>query len=210
MTPPFDPFTRWREISDGSGGAASYQERFDELEAKGIDVHGEARLVAELLGRPPARVLDAGCGTGRVATELGRLGFDCTGVDADLAMLEVARERDRSTFWIHQDLSTLYLRSQMFDLVLLAGNVIPLLAPLTLDQTMLRIADHVQPGGLVLCGLGLDAAHLPDGCPVTPWADYERACTAAELVLVDHWSSWEREPWSDHCGYVVALHRRPD
>lgn len=210
MTPPFDPFTRWREISDGSGGAAAYQQRFDALEAAGNDVHGEARLAWQLLGPPPARVLDAGCGTGRVATELGRLGHDCTGVDADLAMLEVARERDPSTHWIHQDLSRLYLRSQMFDLVVLAGNVVPLLAPLTLDQAMQRIADHVQPGGLVLTGFGLDQAHLPDGCPVTPWSDYDRACTAAELALVDRWSSWDRDPWSAGSGYVVALHRRPD
>lgn len=209
MTPPFDPFTRWREISNGTGGAAKYQERFDTLEAEGVDVHGEARLAAELLGRPPGRVLDAGCGTGRVATELGRLGYDCTGVDADLAMLEVARQRDRSTFWIHQDLSTLYLRAQQFELVILAGNVVPLLAPLTLDQTMQRIADHVQPSGLVLSGFGLDADHLPEGCPVTPLADYETACTATGLVPVHRWSSWDKDAWSADSGYVVVVHRRP-
>ncbi len=77
------------EIADGSGGAAAYQRRFDDLEASGLDVHGEARLVASLVS-PPARVLDAGCGTGRVATALARFGYRCTGVDADLEMMRVA------------------------------------------------------------------------------------------------------------------------
>ena len=47
-----------------------YAERFDRLEASGASVHGEADFVAAL---HPASVLDAGCGTGRVGIELGRL-----------------------------------------------------------------------------------------------------------------------------------------
>src|SRR3954467_393192 len=44
----------------------SYQERFDRLAAAGADVHGEAAFVVSY---EPASVLDAGCGTGRVAAE---------------------------------------------------------------------------------------------------------------------------------------------
>lgn len=208
MSPGYDPFTRWREISDGSGGAAAYQERFDDLERRGVDVHGEAALVHELLGPPPGRVLDAGCGTGRVAIELARLGHDCVGVDSDLAMLEVARERAPGIHFIHQDLSRLYLRAQAFDLVVLAGNVVPLLAPGTLNATMRRLAAHTRPGGLVVAGFGLDAAHLPPGCPVTPLADYETACQVSALAPQRRWSTWEKEPWAPGSGYVVAVHRR--
>lgn len=207
---PYDPFTRWREISDGSGGAAHYQERFDALAAEGQDVHGEAALVAALAGPPPRRVLDAGCGTGRVAIELARRGYDCVGVDADSQMLEVARVRGPGIHLIHQDLATMYLRAQLFDLVLAAGNVIPLLAPGTLDAAVERLAAHTVPGGLVVCGFGTDDAHLPDGCPVTPLADLERACALAGLVRVERWSSWDRAPWTASAGYVVTVHRRPD
>ncbi|MDQ1398226.1 MAG: hypothetical protein QOK20_158, partial [Acidimicrobiaceae bacterium] len=49
----------------------SYQRRFDELASGGQDVHGEAAFVMALT---PATVLDAGCGTGRVAIELARRG----------------------------------------------------------------------------------------------------------------------------------------
>ena len=44
-----------------------YQRRFDALATAGKDVHGEAAFV---MAMEPGSVLDAGCGTGRVAIEL--------------------------------------------------------------------------------------------------------------------------------------------
>ena len=207
LNPPVDPFARWAEIADGSGGAAAYQRRFDELEARGVDIHGEARLIASLVG-PPARILDAGCGTGRVAAELAQLGYRCTGVDADLEMIRFARYRDPSSHYIHADLSELYLRSQAFEAVVLAGNVIPLLAPGALIPAVQRIANHTTSHGIVVAGFGLDPAHLPPQCPVTSLADYDAACSAAGLVLIDRWSTWNRAPWEPEAGYAVSVHRR--
>lgn len=203
MTGVRGPRTRWRELSDGD--AAAYQRRFDELASSGRDVHGEADLVASL-APPRARVLDAGCGTGRVATELTRRGFTCVGVDVEPEMVAVARERDPDTVFEVQDLTELYLRSQSFDLVVLAGNVVPLLAEGTLPEVMRRVAGHVHPRGLVVAGFGLDAAHLPPGCPVTPVEAYDRACGAAGLEPVLRFGSWERERWTPGTGYVVAVH----
>ncbi|GHJ18432.1 class I SAM-dependent methyltransferase [Streptomyces albus] len=65
-----------------------YQARFDGIAARGGDVHGEATLVRAL---GPSSVLDAGCGTGRVAIELARHGIDVVGVDVDASMLATAR-----------------------------------------------------------------------------------------------------------------------
>ncbi len=206
--PPVDPFTRWSEIADGSGGAAAYQRRFDRLEESGVDVHGEARLVASLVA-PPARVLDAGCGTGRVATALARFGYRCTGVDADLEMVRVARARDRVTPFIHADLASLYLRSQAFDVVVLAGNVIPLLAPGALIPAVERLVAHLTLGGVVVAGFGLDEAHLPPGCPVTPLEAYDAAMSSAGLVLDERWSTWEKDSWTPGDGYAVSVHGRP-
>ena len=210
MGTPVDPFTRWTEISNGSGGAAAYQQRFDALAEEGVEVHGEARLVTDLVGPPPARVLDAGCGTGRVAIELVRQGYDAVGVDADLAMLEVARRRGPGTLFVHQDLSRLYLRAPAFDAVVLAGNVIPLLAPDTLDATIERLAAHLVPGGLLISGFGLDPDHLPGACPVTPLADYDRVCGVHGLTRSHRWSTWDRARWSPESGYAVSVHRLLD
>ena len=69
---------------------AEYQRRFDELAASGVDVHGEATFVAAY---GPATVLDAGCGTGRVAIELARRDIEVVGVDTDPSMLAEARAK---------------------------------------------------------------------------------------------------------------------
>jgi SAM-dependent methyltransferase len=204
-----EPRTRWSEVSGGPGAATAYQQRFDDLAAKGMDIHGEAAFVASLMS-PPVRVLDAGCGTGRVATQLTALGYHCTGVDADAAMVEVAQKRDPSTTWVRQDLSRLQLRAQAFEIAVLAGNVIPLLAPGTLLSAVERIAAHLQPGGLLVAGFGLDAAHLPQGCPVTPLADYDRACEVTGLSFVRRYGTWDRKPWHDDSGYAVSVHRLDD
>ena len=206
MSTPF-PRSRWSELA-GVTDAAAYQRRFDELEARGHDIHGEARFVASLL---PAgsRVLDAGCGTGRIAKELTRMGFRCVGVDGDPAMVAYAAAHDPGTRYVEQDLARLYLPSQKFDLVLLAGNVVPLLAPGTLAEVMRHVAGHVERGGLVVAGFGLDADHLPPGCPVTPLPDYEGACWAAGLVPEVRYPTWEGgDAWNASAGYVVDLHRR--
>src|SRR6202162_4237663 len=109
-------------VSDFDGRA--YQARFDELAAKGLDVHGEATLVLSLR---PKSVLDAGCGTGRVAIELARHGVDVVGVDVDGSMIAEARRRAPHLQWAQADLATLDL-GRLFDLVVLAGNV-PLFCP---------------------------------------------------------------------------------
>ena len=200
-----EPRTLWSEVSGGPGAATAYQQRFDDLAAKGMDIHGEAAFVASLLA-PPARVLDAGCGTGRVATQLTALGYHCVGVDADAAMIEVAEQRDPATTWVRQDLSRLQLRSQAFELAVLAGNVIPLLARGTLLAAVQRLAAHLQPGGLLVAGFGLDASHLLQGCPVTPLQDYDRACTVAGLTPAHRFGTWGRETWRPESGYAVSVH----
>src|SRR3954454_23430196 len=62
--------TRWSGTEVPRGD--DYDARFERLAATGVDVHGEAACVERLLsarGVTSGRVLDAGCGTGRVAIE---------------------------------------------------------------------------------------------------------------------------------------------
>jgi ubiquinone/menaquinone biosynthesis C-methylase UbiE len=51
-------------------------------------------------------VLDAGCGTGRVAIELARRGIEIVGVDIDPGMLGSARRKAPELTWIEADLAT--------------------------------------------------------------------------------------------------------
>lgn len=200
--------SRWERIARTQAGAdyaTTYADRFARLAADGQDVHGEAALVTRLLA-PPARVLDAGCGTGRIAVRLDELGYDVVGVDVDASMLDVARREAPGLDWREADLASFDL-GETFDLVLLAGNILPLLEPGTLDAVAARLAAHTAPGGRVVCGFGLDAGHLPGDCPVTPLADVDAAMAAAGLVAREPLATWDGAPY-DGGGYVVTVHER--
>ena len=199
----------WQELAAAQAGedyAHRFADHFDQLEAAGQDVHGEASFVASLVP-PGATVLDAGCGTGRVAARLATLGYAVEGVDLDEKMIEVARERSPSIRWSVSGLAELDLGTT-YDVVVLAGNVIPFVDPSTLPAVAARLRDHTRPGGLVVCGYGLDLEHLPPGAPVVPLDTYDEACTTAGLVLAERFGGWAREEFVRGGGYAVSVHRR--
>jgi SAM-dependent methyltransferase len=203
--------TRWQQIARDTVGAdyaKQYAERFRALAARGDDVHGEATFVAGLVD-PPARVLDAGCGTGRVAIRLAGLGYDVVGVDLDASMLREAQEQAPDLDWRVGDLAELET-GQRFDVVVVAGNTIPLLEPGTLQDAARHLAAQLDAGARLVCGFGLDDAHLPGGCPVTPLSEVEEAFAEAGLEPVDRFSAWDRAPYDEQAGYVVTVHRRRD
>ena len=95
---------RWQR-SDAPRGD-DYDARWRSLAAAGQNVHGEADLVEALLRESGGTsVLDAGCGTGRVAIELAERGLAVTGVDADPGMLGAARAKAPRLSWIEADLA---------------------------------------------------------------------------------------------------------
>ncbi|HSE70070.1 MAG TPA: class I SAM-dependent methyltransferase [Nocardioidaceae bacterium] len=202
--------SRWEQLA-GADSGAGYAARFERLAASGQDVHGEATFCTSLVD-PGGTVLDAGCGTGRVAIRLDELGYDVVGVDVDSSMLAVARERAPHVPWHEADLAGVRAEdldgAEGFDLVVLAGNVIPLLAPGTCPVTVASLAALTARGGLVVAGFGLDSAHLPAGCEPTPLAEYDDAAAAAGLTLVDRFATWDREPFEPGGGYAVSVHRR--
>jgi SAM-dependent methyltransferase len=205
--PPTDPPpSRWSELAGRSSGA-EYAARFAALAEAGHDVHGEALFCASLVA-PPATVLDAGCGTGRVAVKLAELGYRSTGIDLDPSMLAEARRAAPALDWIAGDLSS-HVTDRRYQLVVAAGNVIALLTPGSLDRALVSLATLLSPDGLLVTGFGLDATHLPAGCPVTPLADYDAAAEAAGLSLVARLAGWsEAERAAPITGYAVSVHRR--
>jgi SAM-dependent methyltransferase len=186
--------TRWQQETGGSRGPA-YDERFRALAATGVDVHGEAAYVDRLL-HPGARVLDAGCGTGRVAVELARRGYDVVGVDNDVSMLEVARRSD-AVRWVQADLAALAL-DQPVDLVVAAGNVVVFLEPGSEPEVVRRMAACLRTGGLLVSGWRTDrlAPQVYDG-----WA------RDAGLEPVARHATWDGDAWEDGADWCVAVHR---
>lgn len=200
--------SRWEELTGGTSGE-EYAARFAALAESGKDLHGEARFCAALVP-PGARILDAGCGTGRVMIRLAELGHDCTGVDLDESMLAVARKAAPDLPWFQADLAgfdpaALGIAAD-FDLVVAAGNIFPLLASGTEGEVARRLAAALKPGGLLVAGFGLDRAHLPVPPSIT-LDEYDAHCAAAGLTLVDRFATWDADPY-DGGGYAVSVHHR--
>lgn len=200
--------SRWTDFA-GKASGEDYAARFADLARSGKDVHGEARFCAALLPAG-ARVLDAGCGTGRVTIRLAELGYDCVGVDLDASMLAVARKQAPGLPWFQIDLAE-FEPARLgiaggFDLVVAAGNIFPLLAPGTEAAVVKRLSAALRPGGLLVAGFGLDEAHLPVP-PSLTLSDYDDCCAASGLSLVDHFATWDADPYGGG-GYAVSVHRR--
>jgi 2-polyprenyl-3-methyl-5-hydroxy-6-metoxy-1,4-benzoquinol methylase len=175
-----------------------YQARFDRLAASGQDVHGEATFVRAY---DPATVLDAGCGTGRVAIELARHGIEVVGADLDASMLATAARLAPELSWVTSDLGELDL-GRRFDVVVMAGNVPLFTAPGTEAALIAGVARHVGEGGRLISGFSLGRSYS--------LAALDEHTAAVGLVLEDRFSTWDRQPWSDGADYAVSVHRRPD
>ncbi len=175
-----------------------YDLRFNEMAAAGHNIHGEADFV-ESLG--PRSVLDAGCGTGRVAGELVRRGIAVVGVDADAEMLATARAKAPGLDWRLGDLTTVQLPASHFDVVVLAGNVMIFVEPGTEQAVIANLAPTLVPGGALVAGFQLREERMS-------LEDYDRFCEAAGLELAERWSTWDRKPWTADADYAVSVHRR--
>ncbi len=186
--------TRWLDETGGTRGPG-YDEAFAALAASGADVHGEAAYVDALV-TPGVRVLDAGCGTGRVAVELARRGHTVVGVDSDPSMLAVARTH-QGPRWLDTDLARLDLPDR-FDLVVAAGNVVVVLEPGTEEQVVRRLAAHLVPGGLLVAGWRTDRLSR---------AQYGRWTRAAGLEQVARQATWDGAPWRPRSEWCVAVDR---
>ncbi len=192
--------SRWLEQTGGTRGA-SYDETFAELAASGVDVHGEASFVDALLA-PGSRVLDAGCGTGRIAVELHRRGHDVVGVDNDASMLAVARAHPGPD-WQLADLLG-FSAAEPFDLVLLAGNVVVYLEPGTEPDVLTGLAGLLRPGGLMVSGW-CTRREPDDDAPSASVAAYDG--WVSELAQVGRYATWSGDPLTPEASWCVAVDR---
>lgn len=192
--------SRWRERDDVPRGAA-YDERWKAMAAAGESIHGEVDLVEWLIDREGFAdpvLLDAGCGTGRVAIELAHRGYDVVGVDLDEAMLAEARSKAPELAWTVGDLLDVDL-GRSFDLVVMPGNVMIFVAPGTESAVLSNLARQTRPGGLVVAGFQTGGGRLTVD-------EYDAHCRAAGLEVVDRWSTWDRRPFAGG-DYAVSVHR---
>lgn len=195
--------SRWSGTDAPRGD--EYDARWARLAETGQSIHGEADLVDALLQEHGGRrVLDAGCGTGRVAIELAARGYDVVGIDLDPGMLAPARAKAPEIPWFEADLARLDAVAGLdgdagFDLVVMAGNVMIFVAPGTEGTVLHELRARTVAGGLLVAGFQVRADRLA-------LADYDRLAGAAGFVLVDRWATWDRAPYAGG-DYAVSVHR---
>ena len=167
-------------------------------------------------------MLDAGCGTGRVAIELARRGHHVVGVDLDPAMLDLARNKAPELVWIQGDLASTVISSdsgissdpgmpkdigtssdsgerRLFDAAVAAGNVMIFLERGTEAAVMANIAAHLRPGGALVAGFQLSDGYLALHV-------YDALAERNGMELNARYSTWEGAPF-DGGDYAVSVHR---
>jgi SAM-dependent methyltransferase len=125
----------------------------------------------------PRKVLELGCGTGRITLPLAQIGFDVVGLDNQPAMLHKAEERRlRSSAEIRQRLA--FIEGDMrtwdapagFDLILIPCSSISHVLSLEDQLAVWRVChDNLRPGGRFLVEVNMpNMASFADSFSVPP------------------------------------------
>ena len=191
-----------QKVSADPGHSHWYVERFRAMARAGDDLAGEARLVDAMAPRG-ARILDAGCGPGRLGGYLATTGHDVVGVDVDPALIEAAEQDHPGPRWLVGDLAELDLPArgiaEPFDVIASAGNVMTFLAPSTRVQVLSRLRAHLADDGRAVIGFGAGR----DYEFVQFLADVADAGLAPDLLL----STWDLRPFTEDSDFLVAFLR---
>ncbi|HMQ66904.1 MAG TPA: class I SAM-dependent methyltransferase [Arachnia sp.] len=177
-----------------------YIQRFKMMEANGHDLYGEARTVDAMAGRN-ARILDAGCGPGRLCGWLHERGHAVVGVDVDPVLIAAAEEDHPGPAFLVGDLAELDLPARGvkadFDVIVCAGNVVGFLAPSTRVEVLRRFAAHLAPNGRAIVGFGAGRGYEF----AEFFADLEAAGLRLDLAL----STWDLRPFTADSDFLVAI-----
>ena len=191
-----------RKVHENPGHSEWFIERFRAMAAEGVDLAGEARLVDAMAPRG-ARILDAGCGAGRVGGELAARGHTVVGVDVDPVLIEAARREFPEIEWHNVDLAEFDPGelgiTEKFNAAVCAGNVMPFLASSTREEVLRRIGAALRPTGRAVFGFGAGRGYSFDEF----LADARAAGLEPDLLL----STWDLRPLADDSDFLVAVLR---
>ena len=189
-------WVEWRRTVD----LVKYDQRWESMAARGENVHGEADAVTRLIerhvvdrvgadGPRVCHVLDAGCGTGRLAVELERRGHIVTAIDLDPDMVERARAKSSAIRWLVGDLAKLddvIDADDGYDVIVMAGNILNFCAPGSQTAIVHNLVRHLAAGGMLVCGWSQELredAYL--------WTDFVRDAREVGANLAETWTNWD-------------------
>lgn len=192
-----------QKVAADPGHSHWYIERFRAMARAGDDLAGEARFVDAMAPRG-ARILDAGCGPGRLGGYLAAAGHRVVGVDVDPALIEAAEQDHPGPHWLVGDLAELDLPArgiaEPFDVIVSAGNVMTFLAPSTRRRVLSRLRAHLKDDGRAAIGFGAGRDY--------GFGEFLDDAAAAGLEPDLLLSTWDLRPFTDESDFLVAVLRR--
>jgi SAM-dependent methyltransferase len=160
---------RQAKTPDGSRGWDEYAAYYDWENARTLGTRDVA-FWQDYTRRIGGRVLELGCGTGRITWPLARVGVPVVGIDLSAAMLDRARRRLRrgrvEAGLTRGDIRRLPFADRSFDVVIAPYGVLQsLTSDRALASAFAEVARVVKPGGRFAIDL------VPD---VPAWREYTR------------------------------------
>lgn len=133
---------------------------YDKVNAE-IDYRVWADFVEEIFKREysfgrPDLLLDLGCGTGKMTIELARRGYDMTGIDYSVEMLDFAREEAISSgvseriLWLCQDMREFELYGTVDAVVCCLDGINHLTDSKDLLKCFSLVHNYLIPGGIFI------------------------------------------------------------
>ncbi|MGI8417970.1 MAG: class I SAM-dependent methyltransferase [Nakamurella sp.] len=185
----------------------SYADKFAQYYADGTDMDGEARFVHMMAPRN-ATVLDAGCGTGRVAAGIAARGHRTVGVDKDAGLVQIGVQRYPEVPLLVHDLVSLDAavlvaagQPDEFDVIVCPGNVMVYLAAGTERLVLANLAGLLKPAGRAVFGFATDRDYTVDGLD----ADAQ----TVGLVFEHRFATWQLDPFAADSDWAVSVYRGP-
>ncbi len=133
--------------SEPSGFADVYDALYDDPAFRAA----QAAFLEHIFGPPPARLLDAGCGTGAHLAGLAARGYAVTGLDADPRMAQIAQAKLAAAGQpgrvIRGDLRTLPFTAAFDGILCLESPLAYLLADADLAAALAGFHWSLRPGG---------------------------------------------------------------
>ncbi len=139
-----EAYRSFSEVYDVLTQDVAYQKRCDYVEL----------LMQKFLAKKPELVVDLACGTGTVAVELAKRGYDMTGIDASQEMLGVAVRKAKAEqldiLFLNQTMQEFELYGTVDVILCLLDSVNYLLDKEELEQCLHWVQNYLNPGGLFI------------------------------------------------------------